>query len=227
MSSGADNIVSNIMSEAQAKADVNIAEAQTQVESILADGEKRAEATKVKIAEDATKQAEMRYQQIISEAKMNARRAELGAKEEVIEEAFNKATEDLREKAATDDEEYVEALIEMIKEAATEIGGGDLIVLLKEDDIDKVKGKLDSIADKVKSLIKDRNKPVNLNAIAKDVSSEAGVETTLEIGEPIDTIGGAILRTRNGDIQVNNTIESRMLRYKKSLRSEVAKTLFD
>ena len=227
MSSGADKIVSNIMSEAQAKADVNIAEAQTQVESILADGEKRAEATKVKIAEDATKQAEMRYQQIISEAKMNARRAELGAKEEVIEEAFNKATEDLREKAATDDEEYVEALIEMIKEAATEIGGGDLIVLLKEDDIDKVKGKLDSIADKVKSLIKDRNKPVNLNAIAKDVSSEAGVETTLEIGEPIDTIGGAILRTRKGDIQVNNTIESRMLRYKKSLRSEVAKTLFD
>ena len=140
MSSGADKIVSNIMSEAQAKADVNIAEAQTQVESILADGEKRAEATKVKIAEDATKQAEMRYQQIISEAKMNARRAELGAKEEVIEEAFNKATEDLREKAATDDEEYVEALIEMIKEAATEIGGGDLIVLLKQDDIDKVKG---------------------------------------------------------------------------------------
>ncbi len=227
MSSGADKIVSNIMSEAQGKADINIGEAQTKVDAILADGEKRAEATKVKIAEDAAKQAEMRYQQIISEAKMNARRAELGAKEEVIEEAFQKATEDLREKAATDDEEYVEALIEMIKEAATEIGGGELIVLLKEDDIDKVKGKLDSIASKVKSLIMDRNKPVNLNAIAKDVSSESGIETTLEIGEPIDTIGGAILRTKNGEIQVNNTIESRMLRYKKSLRSEVAKTLFD
>ncbi len=215
------------MSEAQAKADVNISEAQTQVEAILADGEKRAEAEKVKISENAKKQADMRYQQIISEAKMNARRAELGAKEEVIEEAFNKATEDLKNKAATDDEEYVEALIEMIKEAATEIGGGELIVLLKEDDIDKVKGQLDSIADKVKSLIKDRNKPVNLNEIAKDVSSEAGIETSLEIGEPIDTIGGAILRTKNGEIQVNNTIESRMLRFKKSLRSEVAKTLFD
>ena len=227
MSSGADKIVSNIMSDAQAKADVNKSEAQVKVDAILADGEKRAEATKVKISEDAAKQAEMRYQQIISEAKMNARRAELGAKEEVIEEAFQKATEDLREKAATDDEEYVEALIEMIKEAATEIGGGELIVLLKEDDIDKVKGKLDSIASKVKSLIMDRNKPVNLNAIAKDVSSESGIETTLEIGEPIDTIGGAILRTKNGEIQVNNTIESRMLRYKKSLRSEVAKTLFD
>ena len=218
------------MSEAQAQADANIGEAQTKVDAILADGEKRAEASKVKIAEDAKKQAEMRYQQIISEAKMNARRAELGAKEEVIEEAFNKATDDLKNMANTNDSKYVESLIEMIKEAAVEIGGGDLIVLLKEEDIEKVQGHLDSIAALVKELIRERltkTKSVNLDAIARDVSNETEIETTLEIGEPIDTIGGAILRTRNGEIQVNNTIESRMLRFKKSLRSEVAKTLFD
>ena len=226
MSSGADKIVSNIMSDAQAKADVNKSEAQVKVDAILADGEKRAEATKVKISEDAAKQAEMRYQQIISEAKMNARRAELGAKEEVIEEAFSKATEDLTNMANTNDSEYVDALVEMIKEAAVEIGGGDLIVLLKEEDIPKVQDKLDSIVGLIKSLIK-REKPSDLSAIATEVSQETDVETTLEIGEPIDTIGGAILRTRNGEIQVNNTIESRMLRFKKSLRSEVAKTLFD
>ena len=214
MSSGADKIVSNIMSEAQAKADENKSQAQVKVDAILADGEKRAEATKVKISEDAAKQADMRYQQIISEAKMNARRAELGAKEEVIEEAFSKATEDLTNMANTNDSEYVDALVEMIKEAAVEIGGGDLIVLLKEEDIPKVQDKLESIVGLIKSLIK-REKPSDLSAIA------------IEIGEPIDTIGGAILRTRNGEIQVNNTIESRMLRFKKSLRSEVAKTLFD
>ncbi len=226
MSSGADKIVSNIMSDAQAKADVNKSEAQVKVDAILADGEKRAEATKVKISEDAAKQAEMRYQQIISEAKMNARRAELGAKEEVIEEAFSKATEDLTNMANTNDSEYVDALVEMIKEAAVEIGGGDLIVLLKEEDIPKVQDKLETIVGLIKSLIK-REKPSDLSAIATEVSQETDVETTLEIGEPIDTIGGAILRTRNGEIQVNNTIESRMLRFKKSLRSEVAKTLFD
>ena len=168
----------------------------------------------------------MRYQQIISEAKMNARRAELGAKEEVIEEAFSKATEDLTNMANTNDSEYVDALVEMIKEAAVEIGGGDLIVLLKEEDIPKVQDKLETIVGLIKSLIK-REKPSDLSAIATEVSLETDVETTLEIGEPIDTIGGAILRTRNGEIQVNNTIESRMLRFKKSLRSEVAKTLFD
>lgn len=226
MSSGAENIVSTIMAEAQVKADGNKAEAQAQCDSIIADGEKRAEAEKAKILSDAAKQADLRYQQIISEAKMNGRRAELEAKEEVIEAAFNKATEELTNIANTNGDEYVEALIEMIKEAATEIGGGDLIVLLKADDADKVKGKLDTIADKVKSLIRDRNKPVNLNSIASEVSSDSGIETTLEIGEPIETIGGAILKTRNGEIQVNNTIEARMLRFKKSLRSDVAKTLF-
>ena len=226
MSSGADKIVSNIMSEAQAKVDANIGEAQAKVEAILADGEKRAEASKVKISDDAAKQADMRYQQIISEAKMNARRAELGAKEEVIEEAFSKATEDLTNMANTNDPEYVDALIEMIKEAAVEIGGGDLIVFLKEEDIFKVEGKLEHIIGLIKSLIT-RERPSDLNNIAAEVSNETDVETTLEIGEPIDTIGGAILRTRNGEIQVNNTIESRMLRFKKSLRSEVAKTLFN
>ena len=226
MSSGADKIVSNIMSEAQAKVDANISEAQAKVEAILADGEKRAEATKVKISDDAAKQTEMRYQQIISEAKMNARRAELGAKEEVIEEAFSKATEDLTNMANTNDPEYVDALVEMIKEAAVEIGGGDLIVLLKEEDIPKVNDKLEIIVGLIKSLIK-KEEPTDLNLISAAVSLETDVETTLEIGEPIDTIGGAILRTRNGEIQVNNTIESRMLRFKKSLRSEVAKTLFN
>ena len=226
MSSGADKIVSNIMSDAQAKADVNKSEAQVKVDAILADGEKRAEATKVKISEDADKQAEMRYQQIISEAKMNARRAELGAKEEVIEEAFSKATEDLTNMANTNDSEYVDALVEMIKEAAVEIGGGDLIVLLKEEDIPKVQDKLETIIGLIKSLVT-REKQSDLGSIATEVSRETAVETTLEIGEPIDTIGGAILRTRNGEIQVNNTIESRMLRFKKSLRSEVAKTLFN
>ena len=61
-----------------------------------------------------------------------------------------------------------------------------------------------------------------LSEIAADVSSE----TTFTIGEPIETIGGAILKTKNGDIEVNNTIEARLLRFKKLLRSEVANVLF-
>ena len=203
MSSGTDKIVSSIMSEAQGKADVIIQDANAEASAITQKAEKTADAEKTKILENGKKQSDMRYQQIISEAKMNARRAELGAKEEVIEAAFEKATAELKEKAASGDEEYDDALTKMIKEAADELGSKELIIQLNEADTNKFKEQL------------------------SDVSTFQIEDISFEIGEPIDTIGGAILRTRNGEIQVNNTIESRMLRFKKSLRSEVAKTLFD
>ena len=43
----------------------------------------------------------------------------------------------------------------------------------------------------------------------------------------VPNTGGAILKTKNGDIEVNNTIEARLLRFKKLLRSEVANVLFE
>ena len=39
-------------------------------------------------------------------------------------------------------------------------------------------------------------------------------------------MGGAILKTVNGDIEVNNTIKARLDRFKSILRSEVAEILF-
>lgn len=202
MSSGTDKIISSIMSEAKAKADVIISEAQVEVNSINQNAEVKAEAEKNKVLDNGKKQSDMRYQQIISEAKMNARRAVMGAKEEIIEIVFDEAVNNLTEIASSNDQDYVDSLANMIKEAAEELGGGELIISMKKEDEDKIKGKL--------------------SEIAADVSSE----TTFTIGEPIETIGGAILKTKNGDIEVNNTIEARLLRFKKLLRSEVANVLF-
>ncbi|WP_296791843.1 V-type proton ATPase subunit E [uncultured Methanobrevibacter sp.] len=202
MSSGTDKIVSSIMSEAQEKADVIIQDANAEVSAITAKAEKTAEAEKIKIQENGKKQSDMRYQQIISEAKMNARRAELGAKEEVIEAAFAKATEQLKNEASSNTEDYKDSLSLMIKEAADEIAGKDLIIQLNEADTKEMKDQLSG-------------------------SSTFQIEDiTFTLGEPIDAIGGAILKTSNGDIEVNNTIEARLDRFKSILRSEVAEILF-
>ncbi|MEE0025018.1 V-type ATP synthase subunit E [Methanobrevibacter sp.] len=202
MSSGTDKIVSSIMSEAQGKADIIMQEANAEIATINADAEKTAESEKNKILENGKKQSDMRYQQIISEAKMNARRAELGAKEEVIEAAFDKATDDLKDIASSGSEEYDDSLTKIIKEAVDEIGGKDLIIQLNEADTNKFKSQLDS-------------------------SSTFQIDDVkFQLGEPIDTIGGAIVKTKNGDIEVNNTIESRLDRFKSVLRSEVADVLF-
>ena len=95
-------------------------EANAEIATINADAEKTAESEKNKILENGKKQSDMRYQQIISEAKMNARRAELGAKEEVIEAAFDKATNDLKSIASSGSEEYDDSLTKIIKEAVDE-----------------------------------------------------------------------------------------------------------
>ena len=202
MSSGTSKIVESIMSEAQGKADVIIQDSNAEVSAIQAKCEKTADVEKIKILDNGKKQSDMRYQQIISEAKMNARRAELGAKEEVIEAAFNQAIGELKTKASSNDSDYEHALGKMIKEAADEIGGNDLIIQLNEADTNKLKA---------------------------DLSSDDSFEIegiNFKVGEPIDAIGGAILKTSNGDIEVNNTIEARLERFKSILRSEVAEILF-
>ncbi|WP_407421318.1 V-type ATP synthase subunit E [Methanobrevibacter sp.] len=202
MSSGTDKIVSSIMSEAQGKADIIMQDANAEVATITANAEKTAESEKNKILDNGKKQSDMRYQQIISEAKMNARRAKLGAKEEVIEAAFNQATGELKAKAADGDDDYKDSLAKMIQEAASEIGHNDLIIHLNEADTNTFKQDLSS----------------------GDSFEIDGIKFTL--GEPIKAIGGAILKTSNGDIEVNNTIEARLERYKSILRSEVAEVLF-
>jgi V/A-type H+-transporting ATPase subunit E len=207
MSSGSDKIVSSILSEARSKADENIQNAELEAKSIEEDGSKNADFEKKKILDDANKKSEMKHQQIVSEAKMKSRRLELETKEEVIEESFNKATEKLKTISNTTDKEYLDSLKGIIEEAALEIGGGDLIIYTKEADISKAKNLTPSIAANVKS--------------------ETGKDTNFEFGDSIDTIGGAILKTKNGEIEVNNTIEARLLRYKKDLRGKVAEILFD
>ena len=206
MSTGTDKIVSSIVSDAQIKAKSLTDEAEKKSSSILLQGEEKALMEKNKISAEAEKQANMKYQQLISEAKMNSRRMELEAREEVIEETFKNAEAKLKEIASSTSSEYIESLKEIIAEAALEIGGGELVVLLKKDDVTKIK---DSLA-----------------SIASDVTEKIGAKTVLEIGDNINTIGGAIVKTKNGEIEVNNTIEARMLRFKKVLRSEVAKILF-
>ena len=200
--SGTDKIVSSIMSEAQEKADVIIQEVTAEVSAIQAKADKTAEVEKTRILENGKKQSDMRYQQIISEAKMNARRAKLSAKEEIIEAAFEKAVSELEQKASSQSADYEDSLIKMIKEAADEIGTDDLIIQLNEADTNQFKGEISS----------------------DNTFDVEGIK--FKLGEPINAIGGAILKTSNGDIEVNNTIDARLERFKSILRSEVANVLF-
>ena len=195
MSVGADKIISNIKADAQAKSDEIISKATTESEKILADGEVQAQNEKQAILDAAEK-----------EAKVNARRKELEAREELIEKAFRIASEKVEKQASENSAEYVESLKAMIKDASIQVGGTQLEILVRADDVENVESMIDEVSEYVEK--------------------ETGNKTTFIIGEPIDIIGGAVVKTVDGDVEVKNTIEARMLRYRKTLRSEVAKKLF-
>ncbi len=207
MSVGADNIISTIETDAKGKSDDIIAKAKTESDKILAHGEIQAQNEKQEILDSGEKQGEMKYQQIISEAKVNARRKELEAREDLIEKAFNVASDKIEKLASENSANYVESLKVMIKDASIQVGSNQLEILVREDDIDNVKSMIDEVS--------------------QYVTDQTGEETSFIIGEPINVIGGAIVRTVDGEVEVKNTIEARMLRYRKTLRSEVAKVLFN
>lgn len=206
MSVGSDKIISSIQSDAQQKADEILSKATAQCDEISAAGEVKAEEEKQQILSSAEKQADMKYQQIISEAKVNSRRKELESREELIEKAFRVASEKIEKQASENSANYVDSLKTMVKDASVQVGGSQLEILVREDDVDNIKSMIDEVSEYV--------------------TKETGNETSFIIGEPIDIIGGAVVKTVDGEIEVKNTIEARMLRYKKYLRSEVAKKLF-
>lgn len=206
MSSGAEKIVENILSHSYTKADDIIKDAEEKANEIINEGKIEAQKTENEILEAAKKESDIKFQQIISGAKLNAKRNILRAREEIMEETFQKAEKELKKIASAESEEYLDSLLRLIKEASLEIGGGSLEILMKDDDIPKIEK--------------------SLKTIETEVSEESGTKTTLKIGETITTIGGAIVKTTDGNVEVNNTIEARMGRFRGVLRLEVAKVLF-
>ena len=206
MSAGAEKIVESILSESHGKADDIIKEAEKQANEIIERGNIKAHEKQQKILENAHKEADIRFNQIISDAKLNSKRKILEAREELMEKTFHEAEEELKRMASSDSDDYINSLKKLTKEASLEIDGGPLEIFLKMEDVPKIESAL--------------------NSIAEEVSEETGNKTTLKLGETINTIGGVSVKTENGNIEVNNTIEARMERFRSLLRLEVAKVLF-
>jgi len=93
-------------------------------------------------------------------------------------------------------EEYEKILKDLIREAISTLGREDLEVLCRKED-EKI----------VKKIIKDLS----------------GVELAKD---NISTIGGVIVRSKDRQVQVDNTFEARLTRMRDDLRIKVAKILF-
>ncbi len=202
---GADKITSKILEDANKTANEIKSNAEKEAESILQKAKEEAELKKQNILKKGEKEAEMIYNRIIAEAKLNAKKKMLEERENLIKMAIEKLEEDLVKLPKKDN--YKDILLKLIIEAVFSVGGGELILQLNKNDYD---------------LINDET----LWAIEKEAEERLRKTTILKRGEPVDIIGGCIIKTSDELKVYDNSLESVFERNLESIRAKVADLLF-
>lgn len=205
--------------ETQRITDQILVDAREDARSIIVEARKSAEMMMEKQRELGCQKAQERVSSILSKAKNEADIARgmvftdvkrkagwmiLSEKERLMASVLDEAKSQLAALAKT--KKYVPELERIIVDAGTELGGGKLQVVLNKHD----------------SAL-----PSRLDAMSKLISERTGNKTELVLSkERIESSGGAVVKTADGKIVLDNTFEAMLTRRERNLRLEIAKILF-
>ena len=194
-----NKITEKIAAGSKGEIDAIKKEAKSKAKEITAEAEKKAEDLKAGTVARGKRDAELEKQRIVANAKLQSRKLRLDAKEDVIKEAFKVAEAELKKIGSS--AEYSSVLASLIKEAHAVVRS-DVEIIARKDDSSVLTSDY-------------------LNKLSTDAKSKIELSSTT-----IDTIGGAIVKAKDGKTEVNNTIEMRMERMKGDIRPKVAQALF-
>jgi V/A-type H+-transporting ATPase subunit E len=197
-----------ILEEAKKTAEHIIQEAQKSAEETLEKqrqlGVQKANELAQVLLKKAESEAEFDKLNSMANAKIEANRVILSKKETWIDNVLNEAKNEL--KILTQSKKYLLILEKLITEAGIILGGKELEVSINKQD---------------------STLPVKIDNIAKEISEKTGFKTKLRLSEEKPkVIGGAIVRTANGKVIMDNTFDDILMRREKHLRFEIAKILF-
>lgn len=196
---GIEKIAARIEADAKAEIDALSAEADATCAAIAAEFEAKAAEAYEKRMERGKADCEIRVQRLGATADMEARKAILAFKQEMVSEAFAKAVDAI---VALPREEYIEFLASQAA-AASSNGMEELVFSERDQAVGEAAAK-------------------RANAILK----EKGIEAHLSVSaETADIPGGLILR--HGDIEVNCAADTLVQLYRNRLAGQVAGILFN
>jgi len=208
LSESRQTLIEKILGDAKKEADENIERSRKTAQGVL--DEKREEARKkaegeseslIKAAED---QARSIIESSIANSRIRMNWMILSEKEKIIERVFDEVKKKLREFTRTN--EYDKILESLIEEGAIAADGGELQVHLNSYDYER-------------SLALDR--------LSDNVEKATGVRTTLgKATDPAETIGGALIKSKDGKVAVDNTLEALTESRRKDLEPKISTILF-
>ena len=157
------------------------------------------EAERTRIVESAKKQAENLKRQIVGSGRLAARNQELL----MIESAVNNAFEEARKKLAASGgrDSYRALMSSIIEESVSSVGSGEVVIECNKNDsglIRKILSDLQEKNPKVQAKVSDRS---------------------------IDVLGGIKIKSADGTMTYDNTLDSRIERLKPLIRKNIAQML--
>lgn len=196
---GTEKIEAKILEDSQKLIKTNIDDANREAADIIKAAQEQAKQKSLELNNKAKQDAVVKKQRMISVAKLEGRKLRLQAKQEVIEEVFNKAIEQLNN-LPTD--KYQSILSDMIVNSITD--GNEEIILSANDKENLDASFVETINNKLKT---------------KDITGNVKISDITRA-----TNGGFILKL--GDIEVNNSFYAIMRMQREELESAVIKVLF-
>lgn len=145
-----EDILKKISDDAKKQAEAIMANALAEREKIIEDARRIADKKRQEILGNATKEAELEAQRIVTLASLDSRKKILSKRQEVIDECFRKT---LNELSSMDGESY-EGLLRQILINNIDEGGAELELIISERD----KGRIDPkrLVDSVNLELKER-----------------------------------------------------------------------
>ena len=208
MESEAQKITDQILIDAREDSKSIIVEARKSAEMML---ERQSELGRQKAAErvssivgKARNESDITRGMVFTDTRRKAGWMVLSEKERLITNVLDETKSRLAALAKT--EKFIPELERIILDAGIALGGGELQIILNE---------------------RDSALPLKLNAISKTVSEKTGNRTELKLSkERTKASGGVIVKSADGKVVLDNTLEAMLKRRERELRLRIAKNLF-
>jgi V/A-type H+/Na+-transporting ATPase subunit E len=187
-----------MQNEAKAEAELIKTEAQAKAEAILQRARAQAASERAEILDRAQQEADRLRGQVIATSQMKARTMELDHRETMLQNVFSTALQQIR--SVEQYSNYEEIALRLVREGVVQLGGK------------KLKIRADAQTGKFLS-----------NAALEKIGQELKVQLSLD--KPLEQGTGVVLETDDGHLQLDNTLETRMVRLQNNLRSPVYRIL--
>lgn len=199
MSTLIPKIGEEILAEAQAEAKRRIEKAEKEVKEKIEKARVEAEKEAEIIKAKALEEIRILEERKLSEARREASLKILEEKNSLIRKVFEEALKKL--KKIVEDETYIKSLCSIIEAIVPQLGEDEIKIKLNDRDLKRK------------------------DDILKSLKLPSSIRITVD-SNPINTIGGCIILTKDEKIKVDETFEARLTATEKTIKKEIAKILF-